>query len=265
MDIFVNEAEAERLKKYLLYGVMILWAVILVRQIIHIDNAGAEDVITAFEDRSYINSETTLDCFFYYGDIYMTVDERRELLEGIIRNLGITSEYSYNTDKTEQGLSSILNYEFQGGSIECRLTTVETDTDNKITYLSHYISVNMKFDKSPETAWYYRGKLKEVLKKLPYMSITPDVNMTFVGELSGNLTRETCVKISDEIMEQLDAGVEEIPDDSGIICAYGYTEKLEEYATVGGRKVNVNIAFSYDERKNVTVMYFATPIINLDF
>lgn len=46
---------------------------------------------------------------------------------------------------------------------------------------------------------------------------------------------------------------------------YGYTEKMKDFRVVDGRKINIHIAFSYDEQKNKTRLYLATPFLNTDF
>ena len=46
---------------------------------------------------------------------------------------------------------------------------------------------------------------------------------------------------------------------------YGYTEKIKDFRIVDGRKINIHIAFSYDEQEDKTWLYLATPFLNTDY
>jgi len=41
--------------------------------------------------------------------------------------------------------------------------------------------------------------------------------------------------------------------------------QIDEYIVNLGKKVNVNIAISYDETSDKTFIYYATPIYNTDY
>ena len=47
-----------------------------------------------------------------------------------------------------------------------------------------------------------------------------------------------------------------------LFTVYAYSGLIEEYITVAGSKVNMQIAMSYDEKKDITFVYLATPFLN---
>lgn len=54
-------------------------------------------------------------------------------------------------------------------------------------------------------------------------------------------------------------------DDADYYVAYGYTMGIDKVKVVNGRKINLNVAMSYDEKEQVTRVIVGTPLINSDF
>ena len=52
---------------------------------------------------------------------------------------------------------------------------------------------------------------------------------------------------------------------SDYYVAYGYTTGIKNSRKIGGRRINLNVAISYDEEKNKTKIYMGSPLINTDF
>ena len=50
-----------------------------------------------------------------------------------------------------------------------------------------------------------------------------------------------------------------------LYTVYAYTGLINDYVKSEGNKINVNIAFNYNEKKNKTNLYVATPILNQDY
>lgn len=254
------------MKKYIAYGIVIVWVIAIIQFVVRIDTEKADSIVTAFKSTNYIENESKLESFFYYGDFYLGVEDRKELLEGILTGLGIQHEGVYEEKKGEEGNVATLSYYFQGGDITAALTTIETPINKNVSYLSQYIAVEMNVSNSPETAWYYKEKLTHVLERLPYMSITPDVTLSLNGKINGKLTAAAQKELAQALFEQLQAKeVLQGQSDTEHNNTYGYSEQLQEYTNVGTTKVNVNVAFSYDEEKNITNLYLATPMINFDY
>lgn len=256
------------MKNYVPYIVAIILVIAGVRVLVKFDNKEEKDIITAFESENYIKSESEVDSFFYYGDIYLTQEDRKELLYQVASGMGINNECTYSSEKTEDAYVSLLEYKFNGGTFLCELNTVESEVNKNVSYLSHYITTKMTFVDSPETAWYYKEKMADVLSGLPYVTIIPDVTLSLNGKIPGKLTDDAKNEMSKNLLNQLSA--KEVfgntkNGDTKSNTVYGYTENMQEYTTVAGKKVNINIAFSYDEKNNLTNLYLSTPLIQFDY
>lgn len=252
------------MKKYIAYGVLIVWVIAVVQLLVRFEDED-ESIITAFESDNYLESTSTLDSFFYYGDVYLSKNDREGLLNAIVGRLGISNKYKYTDKKTKQGCISTLEYGYRGGKLIVELNTVEKQIDSKVSTLSHYLTVKMTFDNSPETAWYYRDELRKILGELPYIEKIPEVTLSLEGKIRGKVDDESRMIMTENLFNQLGArevfGREESENNS----IYGYTDGIDEFKKIGSEKVNVNIAFAYDETNNITTLYLATPVITIDY
>lgn len=47
--------------------------------------------------------------------------------------------------------------------------------------------------------------------------------------------------------------------------AYGYTNGIDFLKKVNGKTINMNVAITYDEQEDKSIVYFGVPILNMDF
>lgn len=93
-------------------------------------------------------------------------------------------------------------------------------------------------------------------------------NLCTQGEVQGKLSLEEMSKLARQIFRTLGGG--EVLSAGALsgdnyYTAYGYTTGIAAYKKVNGRRINMNVAISYDEKKDVTKVLFGSPIINSDF
>lgn len=252
------------MKKYLLYTSLIALVIIFINILIKPNSNEKIKVVTAFENGNYLNNTATVESFFYYGDVYLTEEERKEILENIVKELGIKNKYKY--DEISEGANRIsrVDYAFKGGNLKLELSTQENKINSNVYSLNHFISVKMEFENATQTAWYYKNELEKILKDLPNMYIEPEVTISMQGEMQGEMSPVSMKKIGKEIFSQLDAKI--VKDNwNQDNTMYGYSESIDMCKSIAGKKVNVNVAFGYDEIRDITTVYVASPIYNGDY
>jgi len=252
------------LKRYLLYTCMIALVIILINIIIKPNSNDKIKVVTAFENGNYLTNTATVESFFYYGDVYLKEEERKEILDNIVKDLGINNQYKYEEILEKESRISRINYTFKGGNLELELSTQENKINNNVYSLNHFISVKMEFENAIQTAWYYKNELEDILKELPNLYIQPEVTISMQGEMQGKMSPVSMKKIGKEIFSQLDAKI--VQDNwNQDNTMYGYSESIDTCKSIAGKKVNVNVAFTYDEIRDITTVYVASPIYNGDY
>lgn len=88
------------------------------------------------------------------------------------------------------------------------------------------------------------------------------------GAVQGKLSKKEMKVLAQDIFRTL-GGSEVLAADSlmseNYYTAYGYTTGINTFKTINGKRINMNVAISYDEKKNVTNVIFGSPIVNSDF
>lgn len=88
------------------------------------------------------------------------------------------------------------------------------------------------------------------------------------GVVQGKLSEESMQELAQKIFRDFGGG--EVLSSTGMgvenyFVAYGYTRGLDTGKKVNGKSVNLTVAMSYDETKDVTRIVLGTPLINSDF
>lgn len=85
------------------------------------------------------------------------------------------------------------------------------------------------------------------------------------GNIPGKLSYEERQQIADNIFGyEGGSRLYEYTED-GYYVAYGFTSGINKLKKVNGKTINMNIAISYDETRDKSVVYFGVPIFNGDF
>lgn len=86
-----------------------------------------------------------------------------------------------------------------------------------------------------------------------------------MGKISGTLTTEECRKIANNIFGYEGGSLTSEHVDSDYYVAYGFTNGINLTKKVNGKIINMNIAITYDENEDKSIVYFGVPFINRDF
>lgn len=93
-------------------------------------------------------------------------------------------------------------------------------------------------------------------------------NICTEGVIPGRLTAEEMEQLAQDLFRSLGGGRVFSGRPYGkqnYYVAYGYTTGLSVNKKVNGKRINMNVAISYDEKKNVTNVILGSPIVNTDF
>lgn len=107
---------------------------------------------------------------------------------------------------------------------------------------------------------------RETIKKLcKETGFTVKDYISVEGDLHSKLTKEQMEDISNDIFEKLDCDIKEkakLASEKMDFIYYSFSPLLESKIMVGKKEINITIAFTYDEEKDVTKIYIATPLLN---
>ena len=86
-----------------------------------------------------------------------------------------------------------------------------------------------------------------------------------MGKMPGRLSTEEKQKIAQSLFGYEGGGNIMEQETKGYYVAYGYTNGINMVQRVNGKMINMNVAITYDENEDKSVVYFGVPILNQDF
>ena len=238
------------MKRTGIIAAMIIWCVCAVK-LISFKFSQSSDIITAFESMDYSAVDTIIDAYGYYGSGEMSGDNAKNLVTGIMGCLGINGSdcrYIVSENCVE------LLKESENGTAGVKLI----DDSGK-----YYVAVNILIKNRTDCALTYKSMVEDLFDAAGIDG--GYVNLNLRGEVCGALNYYERNRIADRFLEMLDAYVVVENRDNSLFTIYAYTDRIDSYVLSSGRRVNVNIVETYDEVRNCTVIYLATPINNLDY
>ncbi len=244
--------------KRALYAAIILWVVGSGVYLAGMERVHSVSISTAFTDsadeRQWCELDTYIEGYGKFGVCYLTQEEKERLVENIASALGITSSYGLATVCEDEVNITVLSKESVDGSVTIKAITQEPQ--------AQYVYVNITVYNNIDCAVSYRELVEGMFDA---MGIQGNVNMNLVGSLEGALNSTEKNELADGLLDRLGAKVVTENRDSDIFTIYAYSRGAGSYITIGGNKINMNIAIGYDEEQNRTKVYLASPINSLDY
>lgn len=258
--------------KRAMYAVIVLWAVLTAVYMTNMGRAKKVSISTAFTDsvdgEEWCELDTYIEGYGKFGVCYITQEEKERLVENIASALGITSSYGLATVYEEKVNTTVLSKESVNGSVTIKAITQEQQRTENTDGLAgtqpqaQYVYVNITVYNNIDCAVSYRELVEGMFDA---MGIQGNVNMNLVGSLEGELNSTEKNELADGLLDRLGAKVVAENRDSDIFTIYAYSKGAGSYITIGGNKINMNIAIGYDEEQDRTKVYLASPINSLDY
>ena len=244
--------------KRAMYAVIVLWAVLTAVYMTNMGRARKVSISTAFTDSAggeeWCELDTYIEGYGKFGVCYLTQEEKERLVENIASALGITSSYGLATVCEDEVNTTVLSKESVNGSVTIKAITQEPQVQ--------YVYVNITVYNNIDCAVSYRELVEGMFDA---MGIQGNVNMNLVGSLEGALNSTEKNELADGLLDRLGAKVVTENRDGDIFTIYAYSKGAGSYITIGGNKINMNIAIGYDEEQDRTKVYLASPINSLDY
>ena len=251
-------------KKRILYIGLALWMIAFL-QMIHTGlNPVSEEeaIVTAFADNDFLNTVSTITASGNYKNIYLADSDREDLLLDLAHKLGISNSLVYDTVTEAQITTSSLIRSSDNVCTVLKLITTESrKNENEISF-RHVLQVEIEFDNSLESAFYYKDLLRKAFESL---GVNPDISVHLKGEMDGSLSMSQKNIISDNIIESSGGRIVTERRSDSLFTVYAYTDKIDDYVLNGSLKTNLNVAITYDEENDITEVYMATPFMNEDY
>lgn len=248
--------------KVTMYVVGILWIAVLSQVVVNKVFMDDARIIDAFIDTDSNIEESKLNLVINYGNEFLLNNKKEEILDSFAQSAGIDT---YEVSKEYADSASTMKIEEKRKGIETSLeliTITRKKEQENISY-NYFILLQMKFSQNYKDVITYKKKIEKCIhdmKVKDYQCI-----MKFTGSYKGELSTEEKDKKVKELLKSLEARKIESISSDNYYTAYAYTGLVEDYIEVAGKRININIATTYNEEEDKTELYLATPILNEDY
>lgn len=82
-----------------------------------------------------------------------------------------------------------------------------------------------------------------------------------MGTVAGRLSQEEKRKMAESIFNYEGGGGLDEHSEDGFYVAYGFSSGIDVTREINGRRINMNVAITYDETEDKTIVYFGVPIL----
>lgn len=108
----------------------------------------------------------------------------------------------------------------------------------------------------------YAGEVYDILKvALENLGVKQEIGITFYGTINRRISCEEGKEIASLIQRLARAHYVEGVMNEELTSLSFYSTEIEGFLQIDGRKINLNIAFSYNEEEDATYLYVGLPLI----
>lgn len=239
-----------------LMAAMLIW-LLLSAKLINANIIVKNDVVSVFTNSEFENVEVNVTGFGEYGNVYLTDNERMDILVKIATGLGL--EPGYVIDDEINGQTSVKKLTKKSKNADTVIRSIAVTTDKEI---QQYVEVAIDFKDNFSSAESYRVLIEDVFEA---EIIEGRTILNLKGYVKGALNYNEKNTIANKLIKTLDAQIVSQNRESDLFTIYAYSDKIDNSVLCAGKKVNINIATEYDEISNYTIIYLSTPFNNLDY
>lgn len=251
-------------KKSRIYVFVLVWSAALLQLFINSSVNREKNMVSQVMSQGVENIvEGEISAYAYYSDEELTQNAKESIVKNLAKELGVTTSYEVKHRRSENNETTELFKNGQQGDTTIRLISIEAKDNYNQPKWENYILIDLDLKKSAsQSVYYYKEKLGEICDDI---GVNESTNIYLCSQKKGRLTEQ---EIENEIAafnDSMDAKEVKRIDIGGGVCVYGYSREIDEFVYQDKDKVNVNIAFVYDEKDDVTYIHKGIPFVDKSF
>jgi uncharacterized protein YuzB (UPF0349 family) len=247
--------------RILVVSVATISMMLLARALLFKDIDNSDKLIEAIKYTDFTINEAELNVWGEYIPKYMSEIDMQKLVSDLADSIGI-SEFDIVTNNNSNSRYSLVEKNAKEGNTKIELLEMINQLDEQTYTARNYLSVTIRLNDKCNSISHYEEIIKEWFSKY---GIEPITHLTLDSCVDGRLTLNEKNKIVTEIFSLLSSDIVETYSDEEILSIYGYTQYIDDYIVSNGKKINMNVALTYNETENKTYLYTAIPVITTDY
>lgn len=244
--------------------VVLIWAAVFL-QIVITNRINRESQMVAQVMSDGVENVTAAEVklYAYYGEDAMSAAAREKIVTHLGQKLGITSGYEIVQSAAAGNSSTLYTKKGENGDTTIRFISMEQTQADGSSVQENYLMTELSLKhQSIESIYQCKAQLAHIYETL---GLSASSNLYLCSQEKGRMTEEEMEKMTNEFLESMHAKKRKTITLEDTLCVYGYSDTISEYVYQDDSKVNVNIAFSYDEKEDITYIHRALPFIDKSF
>lgn len=244
-----------------IYAVGVLWIAVMSQLLVNRLFVDDERIMDAFIDTDSNIEESKLNIVVDYGEGFLLNNEKTNVLNKLAKSADI-KDYEIKTETIENARNTLIQKKTKAKEGLLEFISLTQGTDEKTKY-HHFILMEIKMKEDFNGVIEYKKKIESCVKKLKvtdYQSI-----MKFTGTYPGKMSTKKRDENISKLLKCLQAKKVDTIESKEYYALYAYTGLVDDYITAGGKKININVAVTYNEEKDKTEICLATPVLNEEY
>lgn len=214
-----------------------------------------------FQNSQIAATNSSLEIAGQYVTKHLSKEDRIEVLTKITDAIGlnvITDDFIEEQDNKVETLT--VHKKSKVADTRIQMVSMNTNADGEIPIVQNYIMVRLQLSDQIASILGYKKIVENCFDRMKMTGQSSYVQL--VGRMPGDISLESKNKMTDQMIQELGGKIMYENRENPMYTVYGYTGGIPEYISVGRSKVNIQIAMNYNEAKDETMVYLATPILN---
>lgn len=245
--------------QFTLYIAMVLWLAVITQMVVNRVFREDFQITEAFVNTDMEEMKSSLEIVAEYSGEFLSEADKKDMIRQIADSIGLTLDKEIHIQK--EGSRSEYAYTKQAKYAETEIKVISMEQEyEEAVRMKHYIIVRMSILQSIQSIEGYKNVLLNMLEQLGVDR--KQITMRFDGCYAGARTKEEKERIAELLIRELHGEIALDYEEGDLYTVYAYTGLINEYIMSLGSKVNIQVAITYDEQKDKTIVTLATPILN---
>jgi hypothetical protein len=245
--------------KATLYIAVVLWVAVAAQVVINKAFQEEIQITEAFVKSDTEEMQSSLELAAEYKTGYLNDTSKKEIIKKLADSIGLIIEGNIESAKEDSRSEYYYYKQAKKATTELKVVSIEQKNDESVL-TTHYIIVRLTVSDRIKSVEKYKKLLEKTLDELKVAD--RQITLKYEGSRKGNLTSTQKKEISRRLVEELQGEIAIEYDEGDLFTVYGYTGMLNEYVLSAGNKINLQIAITYNELTNKTIITLATPVLD---
>ena len=239
-------------RKVMVYFIGLVWVAVLLQVAVIVGMRNDKKAVQAFQSVNSVPVKSQVMVTGVYKKYLVTKEEKENLGRFVMKHLGVKN---YQTDEKKEQ--------------ECRQIVWTANTDTAVVKTvfqeemqNQAVTVVVTLKEEMDHLIEVKENIEEAFQEL---NMQAETSFYIEGKMEGRMSAVQMQQCKNEMFKVLETKSVKQQNVSGARIYYGFSRRLSNIKKIQDEKMNVQLAFVYDEENVQTKIYLGVPFFNGNF